>query len=277
MITCNLMGGLGNQLFQIFTTISLSLNSSNQFFFLNTKLLENGKRHTYWDTIFFKLMPFLNPYYCKMALIKEPSFSYKPIPSYTLMGRDICLHGYFQSYKYFKDNFKPICNMLKIEDQKKNILANQKLLDLKNSISIHFRLGDYKGLTHVYHLLKYTYYENAIQKIIETKGDPSIKFNILFFCEDADLHDVVLIINALKANFDNCNFIRAPEHLQDWEQLLLMSCCENNIIANSSFSWWGAYFNTHLEKVVCYPNDWFTDETGHNTADLFPIEWIKIQ
>ena len=66
MITCNLMGGLGNQLFQIFTTISLSLNSSNQFFFLNTKLLDNGKRHTYWDTIFFKLIPFLNPYYCKL-------------------------------------------------------------------------------------------------------------------------------------------------------------------------------------------------------------------
>ena len=71
MITCNLMGGLGNQLFQIFTTISLSIKTTNSFIFSNTETLDNGKRHTYWDTILFRLKPFLRPFFHKMNILKE--------------------------------------------------------------------------------------------------------------------------------------------------------------------------------------------------------------
>ena len=56
--------------------------------------------------------------------------------------------------------------------------------------------------------------------------------------------------------------------------MLLMSCCEHHIIANSSFSWWGAYLNMNPDKIVCYLK-WFNSES-HNTDDLFPEEWIKI-
>jgi hypothetical protein len=276
MLTCNLIGGLGNQLFQIFTTISLSLNSSNRFFFKNVELLDGGKRHTYWGTFFFKLKPFLKPVYCNFVVIKELSFAYNKIYSHTLMGKDICLYGYYQSYKYFEDNFKTICNMLKIEDQKGSIIntLDYPILFLENSISIHFRLGDYKSLTNVYHLLTFNYYENAINTIIGVNSYDS--FNIIFFCEDEDIIEVSLIVDALKKQFSKCYFIRVPKHLKDWEQLLLMSCCKHNIIANSSFSWWGAYLNTHSDKIVCYPSDWFQDAVGHSTEDLFPCEWTKV-
>ena len=73
----------------------------------------------------------------------------------------------------------------------------------------------------------------------------------------------------------NC-FIRASNDLSDWEQMILMSCCRDNIIANSSFSWWAAHFNTNPDKIVCYPAIWFGEVAGHDTRDLCPNEWHKI-
>jgi hypothetical protein len=64
--------------------------------------------------------------------------------------------------------------------------------------------------------------------------------------------------------------------MEDWQQLLLMSCCNDNIIANSSFSWWGAYFNGTIEKIVCYPDIWFGPLNPVNTRDLFPESWQEI-
>jgi hypothetical protein len=71
--------------------------------------------------------------------------------------------------------------------------------------------------------------------------------------------------------------MRGDNTLADWEQLLLMSCCHHNIIANSTFSWWAAYFNSWKDKIVCYPSVWFGNIANHDTKDLCPEEWIKIQ
>jgi len=57
-----------------------------------------------------------------------------------------------------------------------------------------------------------------------------------------------------------------------------MSCCDHNIIANSTFSWWGAYFNNNKEKIVCYPDKWFGPKNANlNTKDLFPENWICVK
>jgi hypothetical protein len=63
---------------------------------------------------------------------------------------------------------------------------------------------------------------------------------------------------------------------QDYEDLTLMSLCENNIIANSSFSWWGAYLNGKDEAIKVIPAKWFGIAMSHNTKDLYPKGWIKI-
>jgi hypothetical protein len=166
--------------------------------------------------------------------------------------------------------------MLNIQEQKINVVYSlgNIVLELENTISVHFRLGDYKMLSHVYPILELSYYEKALNEIIQKTGNS--KFNLIYFCEDNDLMDVLKIVNSLKELFSTCNFMRCPQHLKDWEQLLLMSSCKHNIIANSTFSWWGAYLNTHENKIVCYPNTWFQEAIGHNTKDLCPDDWLRI-
>ena len=167
--------------------------------------------------------------------------------------------------------------MLNIQEQKINVAYSlgDIVLELDNTISVHFRLGDYKLFSHVYPILELSYYEKAMNEIIQKIGT-NTKFNVIYFCEDHDLIDVLKIVNSLKQRFLKCNFMRCPQHLKDWEQLLLMSSCKHNIIANSTFSWWGAYLNTHEDKIVCYPNTWFKESIGHNTQNLCPDEWLRI-
>ena len=75
-------------------------------------------------------------------------------------------------------------------------------------------------------------------------------------------------------NLKDIVFISINTEIIDYEQLLLMSLCKHNIIANSSFSWWGAYFNTNAEKNVYYPNKWINSSISMN--DLFPSNWNEI-
>ena len=86
----------------------------------------------------------------------------------------------------------------------------------------------------------------------------------------------IQIIDMLKKTITSCAFIKVIDEVEDWQQLLLMSACSHNIIANSSFSWWGAYLNTNPTKIVCYPEIWFGSKATHDTKDLFPESWTKI-
>ncbi len=137
---------------------------------------------------------------------------------------------------------------------------------------MHFRLGDYKRLQHIYPLMTVEYYKNALMnQMNQTK-------NILYFCEENDVGEVNEIIDILKSEFSELNFIQALNAndiaFRDWEQMILMSCCRNNIIANSTFSWWGAFLNTNVNKRVYYPEKWIHT---FETTDLFMPDWIKIR
>ena len=84
-------------------------------------------------------------------------------------------------------------------------------------------------------------------------------------------------MDKLQQQFAKCRFVKIDHGITDWEQVLMMSLCHHNIIANSSFSWWGAYFNSHEDKIVCYPDIWFGPElTYYNLKDMHPAEWTKI-
>ena len=278
MITCNLMGGLGNQLFQIFATIAYAIKSKNRFVFLGIDKLGSGSttvRYTFWKTLLVKLSPFLVESLPQMYTIRENGFPYVELNVSEMVNNNIMINGYFQSYKYFEHSYDMIYRMLCIDKIKETLMNKLHLNNkLENYVSMHFRIGDYKKIQHYHPLATYNYYKGSLTYI--QKCNPDMPFTILFFCEDIDINDVMKQINVLMTEFLNYKFIRCDNKLADWEQMIFMSCCHHNIIANSSFSWWGAYFNSAEDKIVCYPSIWFGPAANNNTKDLCPPNWVRI-
>jgi len=289
MLTCLLQGGLGNQLFQIFTTINYSLKHKKAFAFTNQIKLDI-QRSTYWTTLLQPLAKFTKEINYnqtnKYKLIhksnvgsdffrfKEKDFSYNELPN--INNDNILLIGYFQSYKYFHETAKSIMKLIKLEEQRIKTSIIFKKYNVNNTISLHFRRGDYKSLQEHYILLDYNYYDNALKHILNHDINPNL--HALIFCEKNDVIDILSIIDKLKHNYPTVTFKLIDFNISDWQQLLLMSVCKHNIIANSTFSWWGAYFNTNPEKIVCYPDRWFGIKlSNYNTKDLFPVEWRQIK
>jgi hypothetical protein len=281
MLTCKLQGGLGNQLFQIYTTIAYAIQTNQKFIFLNVHELKSSvtDRYTYWDNFLKSLKPFLiDPELINkdnILVIREKGFTYEELHLPIQKTKIKVLNGYFQSFKYFNNYFQTINRLLKIDDIKVELTNKYRsLINDGLPTSIHFRLGDYKKLPDHYLILSVDYYRTALKYLLLRNSLTTV----LYFCEEHDLEDVETTIGTLKTEFLNVEFIRADPELEDWEQLILMSLCRNNIIANSTFSWWGAYLNTYRQKKVIYPATWFGQklQKTHNTRDLFPVDWIKI-
>lgn len=269
------MGGLGNQLFQIFTLLSYCIENKKVFYFEDKPIACGHRKIYYWENILSGLDKFIRQNNSNVSLFREPHFHYKSIPNFDY--DNIKLFGYFQSYKYFDKNINQITKLIKLKE-KQNELKNklQQNIDLSSkTVSLHFRVGDYVNLQNHHPLMKVEYYINAIKHLImETKIDD---WNILYFCEENDIEYVENKVNILRQQFTNMSFQRLHIKLEDWEEMLAMSLCEHNIIANSSFSWWGAYFNINENKKVYYPDIWFGPAQGNkNMNDLFPHNWTKI-
>ena len=283
MLTCNLMGGLGNQIFQIFATISYAIKSKNRFQFLNLTTLGAGSttvRYTFWESFFSNMKPFLiSELPQPIHVIREKGFPYNELSVREMVNRNVMIYGYFQSYKYFQENYAIIYRMLNIDKMKNDIVNNLNLssseyVDLENTVSMHFRIGDYKKIQDFHPLATYDFYERSLLYMQISK--PNVDFTVLYFCEDCDIDDVLIIINKLITNYPMYTFKRGTNTLEDWQQMLLMSCCHHNIIANSSFSWWAAYLNTNTDKIVCYPSVWFGKVANNDTRDLCPPNWVRV-
>lgn len=288
-VSCHLMGGLGNQLFQIFATLAYGIQYGRNVVLPYSKQLKTGTvRNTYWDNFLSSLKDthtvlkpgseYTNEMVLRFPAFQDSQFTYTPIPR--VHNKEFLLFGYFQSYKYFQDVQKDLFELIRLEKQQ-NLLIQKVALEFFYSfeiqnISMHFRIGDYKAIQDCHPLMTYEYYEKALKYIIDKR--PTNQYQVLYFHEDVDTEDVEVIINKLKDQeiFSEIKFVRAHHNLDDWEQMLLMSCCTHNIVANSTFSWWGAYFNTLTDKVVCYPSKWFGPKLKHDTSDLFPEKWNKI-
>ena len=292
MITCKLMGGLGNQLFQIMAVISYALQTNNDFFFVySDETFGMTKRKTYWDSFLSCLTEVLvikdaeeekeekeEKETKKIIVIKEKAFSYHDLPE-NFSDESVELVGYFQSYKYFDYYHSKIFRLLKLEQQKQNI-RNKVDLDFETTISMHFRIGDYKKLPGYYVILPINYYIKSLQHILnKSKTENSNqKMKVIYFCEVQDLMIVSEMISVLEKKFEDLVFEHVKTPQEDWQQMLLMSCCRYNVIANSTFSWWGAYFNINYQKIVCYPSQWFGPvlKDKNDTKDLCPSDWIAI-
>ena len=309
MITCHLMGGLGNQLFQIFTVIAYSMQNGQKFVFPYSQTL--GNRKTYWDNFLLTLFSFTsanvkynfsNGNVPIDATYKELNFHYNPIPLVD-PSKTLRINGYFQSYKYFENERDTICNMMRLKAgissirlEFSNYLTKRwtnpdTLLDESSeieTISMHFRLGDYVNLPLYHPIMPYEYYESALSNTMNSlnivtafpQAESSGQFKqirVLYFCEEHDNTTVLKTINRLQQKYDQIEFIKVDDTIVDWKQMMIMSCCNHNIIANSSFSWWGAHFNQTAGQIVCYPSKWFGPKLSeNNTNDMFPDLWHKI-
>ena len=284
--TIEIMGGLGNQLFQIFTLIAYSLKTRRPFYFENKPITNGHRKKYYWDTALLdNLKKFVENSKKIDHFYNEHGFHYIPISinDHTVQsGKNIKLNGYFQSYKYFEEYKEDIFKLIQLKETqnivKEKVIAIIPELTFNKTISMHFRVGDYAHQQQNHPLMPVEYYEKALSTLI-TEAD-NTEFNVLYFCEENDIKYVNNKINYLrnKDNFKNLIFIKIPEQLDDWEQIIVMSLCKYHIIANSTFSWWGAYFEINNDdKLIYYPNKWFGSAIGKIIIeDLFPSEWKKI-
>jgi hypothetical protein len=275
------MGGLGNQLFQIFTTIAYGIETRKKILFSNSEFLTIGTvRPTYWNTFLSGLSIFVDKESTTSPSLEafqyqEPGFSYSKIPPLYADER-VRLVGYYQSYKYFDNVKDKLFQMIRLRSQQAaaTIDYSNYILRDSNNISMHFRLGDYKNIQDCHPLMPYTYYEEALDYIAFQK--PQRPLHVLYFCQFEDNEVVSEMIKKLSDKHMDIHFTKVSDDIMDWKQLLLMSCCDDNIIANSTFSWWGAYFNETPEKIVCYPDMWFGPKLQHDVRDLFLDSWVKI-
>lgn len=248
MIGALLQGGLGNQMFQIATTTALALRNNDEpcfnFDYCYTPL-QGNPANKYKNTVFSKICNRNDVIF--NSIYDEPKFSYTKIP----YRENLLLRGYFQSYKYFEDFEHEIQNVFSLPEQ------NVKDKSL-NYTSVHIRRGDYIKLSDYHGSCSLQYYKSAMEEMGKT--------TFLFFSDD---------IKWVKDNFKGDNIFYS-NHSEEVTDLTMMSICENNIIANSSFSWWAAYLNKNKNKKVIAPLNWFGPNGPKDTQDIIPPSWIQI-
>ncbi|MCK4386486.1 MAG: alpha-1,2-fucosyltransferase [Candidatus Pacebacteria bacterium] len=300
MIIIKLNGGLGNQMFQYALGKNLSYikNTSfkldisqyqkkidiRQYGLNNFNISENFateeeikkfQKHRPHFSKLGKIYDFLFSNPNKYIKEKTRNFDSKILNS----NNNVYLDGFWQSEKYFSTqsgsalggkNIKQILRKeftLKNQTSKSFNILNQKISEFENnSVAIHVRHGDYsrnpkEGERHT--ALSLEYYKKAIEKI-----DRKISNSHFFIFSDD--------IEWCKQHFDELNNIYfVDKNLPDYETLIAISKCKHQIIANSSFSWWGAWLNSNPNKIVIAPAQWYNN-LKINISDRLPKNWIRI-
>lgn len=292
MIIIKLQGGLGNQLFQYATALALATKKNSTVAFdcsqyknepltgtirhFELKNLGVGENTTplilkiAFNMIHFpgsKLLGKILGRLLNCRFYKEKGFSYDVNLS-EQAGNHIYLTGYFQSEKYFKHIKTKLLEQLQLPRLPNALL--QKINTI-TSVGLHIRRGDYihnKAASHFHGICSIEYYHLALQYL--QKQLPHI--HLFVFTDDHDwaeiqFQDIEIPIYFVKGNSGKNSYI----------DLILMSKCKHQIIANSSFSWWAAWLNLSPDKIVIAPKRWFLDEKAQSqTDDLIPETWIKI-
>ena len=292
MIVTNIIGGLGNQMFQYAAGRALSL-MNDQPLRLDVSTFDGYNLHNGFELsrlfmgpmnlatsdellnmLGWRAVPIIKRQLLKNLFsmlrgnrfIVEPHFQYWS--GIHQVQTDAYLSGYWQSSKYFK-GFE---NDIRADFVFKQILTDKnhemasKILAC-NAVSIHVRRGDYvqnPNTLSTHGICSLDYYNLAIRHISKCIENP------IFFVFSDDMAWV-------RKNFK----IEFPYHhidhnlgAESYNDMRLMSMCKHHIIANSSFSWWGAWLNPCLDKVVVAPDRWFVNAT--NTNDLIPNDWVRL-
>lgn len=264
MRVIRIKGGLGNQMFQYAYGRNLEI-MGNQIVFDNSFF--EGAKSDFDTARNFKLDKFniqTKAKFGKFLTTKNLLINYLNKIKRRL---GFFVDEYYQNEKYFID----IADEIKKEFTLKNDFsekAKEYLLKIENSnsVSLHIRRGDYvtNKTANAYHgVCDLKYYYEAIKIIKEKMVNP-----IFFVFSD----DILWAKENLKD--EEFIFVSSAE-IEDVEEMMLMSKCKHNIIANSSFSWWGAWLNGNAKKIVIAPKKWFNDKKA-GQVDIVPNNWLRI-
>lgn len=268
-VSIEICGGLGNQLFQIAAVLHYSKLYGHQAVFRNVIDLPNytgESRHTYWKYLNGNNNLNLETHISikNYVTYNEKKFNYD---TFEKKNMNVILNGYFQSSKYVDFVRHEMLSLIKSNT---NVIQyiNQKYSNLidkdEDLISLHIRRGDYLKLSHYHTNLDMNYYKQALS-MVQAKHylhNMFIPLKVLVFSND---------IEWCKENIPpldpKLHFIFISD--EDYVEMLLMSKCKYNIIANSSFSWWASYINEHKDKFVIAPKKWFGKSGPNNWDDIY--------
>lgn len=294
MIIVKLVGALGNQMFQYAYGRSVSAKAGEELKLDATGYFKKSHLDLQDDE---RRIPLLDKFNIKAEFATEKELrKYDPLWNkvwrkvknkirgyddlYVFKDKDLRIEknsylvGFWPSEKYFLD----ISDEIKQEFTLREPLSEeadamlQKIKEASRinnmTIAVHIRRGDYlkENIKKAFGIMSIGYYARAFAEI--SLRIPNMNFEFFVFSDD------------IAWTKEHIQFA-APMHfvsngrIKDYEELILMSNCQHNIIANSTFSWWGAWLNQNPKKLVVAPKNWVAD-SRKNTDDVLPDEWIKI-
>tara|TARA_R100000008_G_scaffold4749_1_gene2986 strand:- start:23912 stop:24679 length:768 start_codon:yes stop_codon:yes gene_type:complete len=245
-------GRLGNQMFQYATLFSVG-------FLRGQKIAIPKNNHQLFSVFSMTNAEIIPENYAPKYRYEEPNFLFSPNIFMAPDKTDI--HGYFQSPGYFnhceKSLRKEFTFHKKIQENAKNLMTP---FEGKNICSLHVRRGDYLSLSGYHTNLGTDYYQEAINIVIQNIPDCIF----LVFSDD---------IEWCKNIFSDDRFYFAEDG-DDATEMCMMSMCTSHIIANSSFSWWGAWLSN--SSGVIAPKKWFSSEGPSDWSSIYRSNWVTI-
>lgn len=292
MVISQIIGGLGNQMFQYAAGRALSL-MNGQRLLLDLSDFSNYRLHHGFElsrvfnvtaemaevSTVHEMLEWRANRLVKKVLrrpqfvwlrgkkfVVEPHFHYWP--GINRVPRDCYLVGYWQSEKYFQTHASVIRAdfIFKLPLTSRNAELAKQIAQV-NAVSLHVRRSDYvkNPKTNATHgLCSLEYYQSAIQYVYDRVEEP----HFFIFSDDIDW-----VKDKLKMDRP-CHYVDHNQGPESYNDMRLMSLCRHHIIANSSFSWWGAWLNPNLDKIVAAPKRWFANQT--DVRDLLPQGWVKL-
>lgn len=280
-----LLGGLGNQMFQYAFYLSMAnrhknvkadINSFKNYELHNGFELEKifgikiNKASNFMVKVFdpanntWKYRKLRRFFGAKNALLDEPNefvFDQEILNN----NKSLMYRGYWQNEGYFSDITDKIRSAFTFKKplQDENLSISNLIKDTE-SISIHIRRGDYVGHSLLGGICDLNYYQKAISLIRSKVSEP------IFFIFSNDIEWCKTNLSLPEANYISWN-----KDANSYIDMQLMSLCKHNIIANSSFSWWGAWLNKNENKIVIAPKRWIND-SSYDDSDICPKSWIRL-
>lgn len=270
MIVVRLIGGLGNQLFQYATARAISERLQTEVK-LDISAYGEYKLHKY-ALNYFNIVENIATQKDLLDLSAKEELHFHFDKNVGKYSDNLYIKGYWQTEKYFSEISEILQQEVSVSSDlsgKDQEVATQILK--KNSVSLHVRRGDYVKQTYdddqILDSCDLEYYKKAVECISSKVDTP----HFFIFSDDHKWVRENLILEY------PVTFVDHNSALKHYQDLRLMSLCEHNIIANSSFSWWGAWLNKNPDKVVCAPRYWFSANAHNlNSKDIVPDLWIQI-